>query len=146
MEEDEPKEPEEPEGEITEDDNSEQPNDDDDIIVEPNASVLLYNYLQSEKGHDIAKQILEIVKGVKQSTLGRNVEQDKVNAEQAKMQTQLLHEHYGRILNTQRLVFALTILATSFLTYFGKFESPVAVLFGTLVGYFFGRRTSSKDS
>src|ERR1051325_5699870 len=144
-EEEEPKEPEESEGEVHEDDDSEQP-DGEDEIIEPSASLLLYNYLQSEKGHDIAKQVLEIVKGVKQSTLDRSVEQDKVNAEQAKLRTQLMHEHYGRVLNTQRLVFALTIVATGFLTYFGKFESPVAILFGTLVGYFFGRRTSSKDS
>lgn len=144
-EEDEPKEPEEFEGEVPDDDNSERPEDEVEII-ETSASLLLYNYLQSEKGHDIAKQILEIVKGVKQSTLDRSVEQDKVNAEQTKIRTQLLHEHYGRVLNTQRLVFGLTIVATSFLTYFGKFESPVAILFGTLVGYFFGRRTSSKDS
>jgi hypothetical protein len=112
--------------------------------VDPSASVLIHNYLLSEKGNEIAQLVLDLFKGIKRSTLDRNVEQDKVTAEQNRLQLELLHKHYGRVLTLQTLVFALAIIAATFLTYVGKFESPVAILFGTLVGYFFGRK-SSKD-
>src|SRR2546421_12169953 len=120
-EDEEPKEQGKPQEDNSEDDGSEQPYDEDEI-VEPSASLLLYNYLQSEKGHDIAKQILEIVKEIKHSTLDRNVEQDKVNAEQTRLRAELLHKHYGRLLISQAVVFTLAIVAASFLTYYGKFE------------------------
>jgi hypothetical protein len=107
-------------------------------------SLLLHNYLQSDKGHEIAKQVLELVKDIKRSTLDRNVEQDKANAEQARLREERLHRFYGWVLVSQNIVFALTILTASILTYMGKFDSTLAVLFGTLVGYFFGRKTSSK--
>lgn len=133
-----------PQGEPAEDD---QPGefDGEEEIVEPSASLLLFNYLQSTNGHEIAKQVVDLIKGVKHSTLDRNVELDKVNAEQSRLQTELMHKHYRRLLTLQTIVFTLAIVAASFLTFVGKFESPVAILFGTLVGYFFGRRTSSKD-
>jgi len=117
---------------------------DEDEIINPSASLLIHNYLQSENGHEIAKQVVELIKGIKQSTLDKNVELDKVNAEQARLQMELMHRHYRRLLTLQTVVFTLAIVAASFLTYVGKFESPVAILFGTLVGYFFGRKTSSK--
>ncbi len=144
-EDEEPKEQETESNEVAEDEESEQPSDEDEI-VNPSASLLLHNYLQSENGHEIAKQVVELIKGIKHSTLDRNVDLDKVNAEQAKLQMELLHKHYGRLLTLQTIVFTLAIVAASILTYVGKFESPVAILFGTLVGYFFGRKTSSKDS
>jgi hypothetical protein len=139
----EPKDEGNPQEEQVEDDESEQ--SDEDEIINPSASLLLHNYLQSENGHEIAKQVVELIKGIKHSTLDRNVELDKVNAEQTRLRVELMHKHYGRLLTLQTIVFALAIVAASILTYVGKFESPVAILFGTLVGYFFGRKTSSKD-
>jgi hypothetical protein len=118
----------------------------EDEIVDPSASFLLHNYLQSKNGHEIATQVIGLVKEIKHSTLDRKVEVDKVIAEQTRLQVELMHKHYGRLLTLQTIVFALAIVAASFLTYVGKFESPVAILFGTLVGYFFGRKTSSKDA
>ena len=140
----EPKEQDSPQGEIVEDNETEQ--SDNDEILNPSASLLLHNYLQSANGHEIAKQVVELIKGIKQSTLDRNVEQDKVNAEQTRLRIELSHKHYGRLLTSQIVVFTLAIVSATFLTYIGKFESPVAILLGTLVGYFFGKKTSSKDS
>ncbi len=135
--------PEVPEEQVEDDGAEDSPDEDEDFYA--SGSLLIHNYLQSEKGHEIAKSVLEIVKGIKHSTLDRNLEQDKVNAEQAKQQTELIHKHYRWVLISQNIVFALAIVAASILTYVGKFESPVAILFGTLVGYFFGKKTSSKD-
>lgn len=132
-----------PEGQVEDAGLEEATNEEEGLY--PSASLLIHNYLQSEKGHEIAKQVLDLIKGIKHSTLDRNVEQDKVNAEQARLRLERVHKYYGWVLFSQNVVFALAIVAASILTYLGKFDSPVAILFGTLVGYFFGRKTSSKD-
>jgi len=132
-----------PEREVEAVDTEEFPDEDEAYYA--SASLLIHNYLQSEKGHEIAKQVLDLIKDIKRSTLDRNVEQDKANAEQARLREERLHRFYGWVLVSQNIVFALTIVTASILTYMGKFDSTLAVLFGTLVGYFFGRKTSSKD-
>lgn len=40
----------------------------------------------------------------------------------------------------QGAIIVIVILATSALSYLGKFETSVGVLFGTLVGYIFGSK------
>lgn len=115
-------------------------NDDAD---QPSASALLYGYLQSDKGHEIATQVINLIQDVKKSTLDRNAEQSKLEAEQAKLNAELIHKFRRNLLTSQSIVFTVVISATVILTYIGKFDPSIAVLFGTLVGYFFGRRASS---
>ncbi|HKC64865.1 MAG TPA: hypothetical protein VKB86_14580 [Pyrinomonadaceae bacterium] len=110
--------------------------------IEPSASVLLYNYLQSEQGHEIASAIVKLVEGIKKSTLDKSAEQAKIDGELAKLREEYLHKVRQRLLLLQIIVFIISIIATSILTYFGKFEPAIAVFFGTLVGYFFGRKNS----
>jgi hypothetical protein len=43
----------------------------------------------------------------------------------------------------QIVVFALALGLVGFLTYAGKFDPAIAILLGTLVGYFFGKGVKS---
>ncbi len=80
------------------------------------------NYLQSPQGHEIASRVLSIIEDVKKATLEKTTS----------------HAAFEKWL--QAGVIVVVIVATSLLSYFGKFETSVGVLFGTLVGYIFGRR------
>ena len=128
--------------ELEQPDNQDTEEQADEDFIEPSASVLLYNYLQSERGHEIASTIVKLVEGIKKSTLDRSAEQSKIDAELSKLKEEHLHSDRQRLLLLQIIVFVIAIIATGFLTYVGKFEPAIAVLFGTLVGYFFGRKTS----
>ncbi len=79
-------------------------------------------YLESDKGHELASRTLKIFEDIKKSALENS-------ASHAKFEKWL-----------QVGIVVLVILASSFLTYVGKFDSTVGVLFGTLVGYLFGKK------
>lgn len=92
-------------------------------------------YLKSPQGHELASRIVTIIEEVKKATLDRSAEQSKLNVE-------FTHRHRRNLLILQSTVLGVAILAASLLTYYDKFDSTVAILFGTLVGYFFGRKTT----
>lgn len=79
-------------------------------------------YLSTKNGHEIASRILTIVEDVKKSTLERN-------ASHAKFEKWL-----------QVGIIVLVVGATTGLIYVDKFDSTVGLLFGTLVGYMFGKK------
>lgn len=79
-------------------------------------------YLSSDRGHEIASGLMKVIEGVKHSTLDKSAVNVRV-------------EKY-----IQALVILAVVVATSVLVYFGKFEASVGVLFGTLVGYAFGKK------
>ena len=79
-------------------------------------------YLKTEKGHEVVIRVLSIVDDVKKETITHN-------ASHAKLDKWL---QIG-------IVFAV-IVASTILTIFDKFNPTIGVLFGTLVGYVFGRR------
>ncbi len=81
-----------------------------------------FNYLQSQPGHEVVNRLLSLVEDVKRSTLEKST----------------AHAMFG--MGFQAAIVLVVIVATSVLTYLGKFEPSVAVLFGLLVGYIFGRR------
>lgn len=93
-----------------------------------------FNYLQSQQGHEIASRIVTLFEEVKKATLDKSVEQSKLNIG-------LTHRVRKYLIILRGSVFAIVIIAASVLTYLGKFDSTLAVLFGTLVGYFFGKKT-----
>lgn len=93
----------------------------------------LFDYLKSQQGHELASRIITLIEEVKKTTLDKNVEHSRINME-------LEHKHRRNYLIVLTIVVAATVISATFLTYFGKFDSPIGVLFGTLVGYFFGRR------
>jgi len=103
--------------------------------IEPEEWSPFFDYLQSAQGHELASRIVTLIEEVKKATLDRSAEQGKINME-------LTHRERRNSLILQGVVFGIAIIAASFLTYFDKFNSTIAVLFGTLVGYFFGRKTT----
>jgi hypothetical protein len=83
-----------------------------------------FEYLHSEKGHEVASRILGIVEDLKKAALVRSSE----------------HAKFERLLQVGTVV--VVVVAASFLTYAGKFDASLGVLFGTLVGYLFGKRNA----
>jgi hypothetical protein len=110
-------------------DEGQESQDDDE---EFNDGSTLFDYLASKKGHEITKEIVSLVREVKNVTIDASAQEKKATLE---FQRQIRREQSI----VQLVVFALSLVLVSVLTYFGKFDSGVAVLLGTLVGYFFGR-------
>jgi hypothetical protein len=81
-----------------------------------------FEYLKTPQGHEVTTRILQVVEDVKKATLDKSAS----------------HAIFEKWL--QGIIIVIVILATSILSYLGKFETSVGVLFGTLVGYIFGRR------
>lgn len=92
-------------------------NDEEEIDVGP-----FLAYLESDKGHELASRTLKIIEDIKKATL------EKTSS----------HAKFEKWL--QVLIIAIVVVSSSVLTYFGKFDSSVGVLFGTLVGYLFGKK------
>jgi hypothetical protein len=93
------------------------PQPDDEIDVSP-----FFEYLKTDKGHEVATRVLDIFNDIKQATL-------------AQATTHLRIEKWIQL----ALILAVVIAAT-ILTLHDKFNPTIGVLFGTLVGYVFGRR------
>ena len=84
-------------------------------------SPFLY-YLESKNGHELASRVLAIFEDIKKATL------DNASS----------HAKFEKWL--QAVIVVVVVGAASTLTYFGKFDSTLGVLFGTLVGYLFGKK------
>jgi len=82
----------------------------------------LFTYLQSPQGHEIAARLLSVVEDVKKSTLEKTTS----------------HAAFEKWL--QAGIIFVVVIAASFLSYLGKFDTSLGVLFGTLVGYIFGKK------
>ena len=93
------------------------PGDKQEVDVSP-----FFEYLKTEQGYKVVTRILDIVDDVKKATI---------------MQTTA----HVKIEKWVQLAIILAVVgATSVLTAMDKFDPSVGVLFGTLVGYLFGRR------
>lgn len=79
-------------------------------------------YLGGERGHTIASRVLAIVESVQHSTLDKAATNTRVEKV------------------AQVIIILAVISATTYLVVSGKFEASVGVLFGTLVGYVFGKK------
>ncbi|MCV2439850.1 hypothetical protein [Paucibacter sp. DJ2R-2] len=82
----------------------------------------LLDYLQSPQGHEIAGRLLSVVEDIKKSTLDKTTN----------------HAAFEKWL--QALIIFIVVSASSVLSYLGKFDTSLGVLFGTLVGYIFGKK------
>ncbi|NKC11773.1 MAG: hypothetical protein GKR94_06075 [Gammaproteobacteria bacterium] len=79
-------------------------------------------YLESEKGHELASRVLAIIEDIKKATI----------------QTSTSHAKFEKWL--QAGIVLVVVVTASVLTYLSKFDSTLGVLFGTLVGYLFGKK------
>ncbi|MDB2409020.1 hypothetical protein N9W57_00135 [Pseudomonadales bacterium] len=98
-------------------DNDEQAQKEDEIDFSP-----FLDYIQSEKGHAIVSRVLVVVEDLKK----------------AGIETATSHAKLEKAL--QVVIILVVVGAASILTYHGKFDSTLGVLFGTLVGYLFGKK------
>ena len=81
-----------------------------------------FEYLHSEKGHEVVSRVVTIVEDLKKAGLERASE----------------NHRFERLF--QGGIVLAVIAASTFLTYQGKFDASLGVMFGTLVGYLFGKR------
>ncbi len=82
----------------------------------------ILGYLQSPQGHELTSRLLTVVEDIKKSTLEKNSS----------------HAAFEKWL--QAGIIFLVVIASSILAYLGKFDTSLGVLFGTLVGYIFGKK------
>lgn len=80
-----------------------------------------WTYLSTPPGHEIATRVVAIFEDLKRFGMERNAGHQKI-------------ETIGKYV----LVLSV-ILSAVFLSMNDKFDSTIGVLFGTLIGYFFGR-------
>lgn len=107
-----------------------------DELSEPEADFsAFFDYLKSAQGHEIAKRVLTLFEEIKKNTVDRHAEQSRLDKE-------LEHRLKARHQWLQGIVFVVAILAVSVLTYLGKFDATLGLLFGTLVGFFFGKKAN----
>ena len=98
------------------------PVDDEQLEDEPSDLQPILNYLQSPQGHEIASRLLKVIEDVKKSTLEKTTS----------------HAIFEKWL--QAGIIFIVVVSASFLSYLGKFDTSLGVLFGTLVGYIFGKK------
>lgn len=89
----------------------------DEINLSP-----FFSYLGTERGHEIAKKFFDIFEGVKRFGMRQS-------------STHTVVEVIAKY-----LVFAGVVGGAVYLSSIGKFDSSVGVLFGTLIGYLFGKK------
>ena len=82
----------------------------------------IFNYLQSPQGHDIASRVVNVIEDVKKVTLEKTTN----------------HAVFEKRL--QAGIILIVVVASSVLSFLGKFDTSLGVLFGTLVGYIFGKK------
>lgn len=92
--------------------------------------------MKSSQGHEIATRVIAIIEEIKKNTID-------IHTEQSKLDKELEHRLKARHQWLQGIVFVVAILAVSILTYLGKFDSTLGLLFGTLVGFFFGKKANA---
>lgn len=107
-------------------------NCEDDEIEEEIPRRTFWEYLETTNGHEIAQKFLQMLSELKSAATQSMAEEKKAN-----LQAELHYKKFQSII--QLSVFSIGLLVVGGLTYTGKFESGVAVLVGTMVGYFFGK-------
>ena len=91
---------------------------DDEIDPTP-----VLDYLKTEKGHELASRVVQIIEGIQQATLATNSKH-------------VVFELWFKVITV-----VLVVIAASLLTWADKFNPTMGILFGTLVGYVFGKKS-----
>lgn len=81
-----------------------------------------FEYLKTPHGHEVATRVLNIFDDLKKAALNHTASQVKLE----------------RLL--QIVIVIMVVLAASTLAVMDKFNATVGVLFGTLIGYIFGKK------
>ncbi|WP_338092247.1 hypothetical protein [Leptospira levettii] len=109
-------------------------NDNNEEPEEELAQIEFMDYLMSEPGHEIVKRIISLIEDIKKSTLDKNVELTKINVTNN-------HKQRTFLIIQQTIVIVLVVIASIYLAVNDKFNPTIGILFGTLIGYFFGKKS-----
>ncbi|MBI3596055.1 MAG: hypothetical protein HY203_02750 [Nitrospirae bacterium] len=100
-------------------DETDEPIDDNEEDVYPYS---VFEYLDTEKGHQVATRVLDIIDEVKKATIAQKAS-------------------YARLEKWLQIgIIGVVIVASTVLTLYDKFSPTIGMLFGTLLGYVFGKR------
>src|SRR5438270_4348239 len=97
-------------------------------------SFSLFDYLSTNKGHEIAKDLLDLWKTLQNATIVGSSDEKK---EALKRQ----HESWKLGIVLQSILSAVVILSAVALAWNGKMESTVAGFLGVALGYVLGKKT-----
>jgi len=118
--------------------NNKQPTPEKAEVLPPGAememSFSLFDYLSTDKGHEIAKGLLDLWKTLQNATLVGTAEEKK---EVLKRQ----HESWKLGMTLQSILSAIVILSAVILAWRGKMESTVAGFLGVALGYVLGKKS-----
>jgi hypothetical protein len=96
----------------------------------------LFEYLKSPQGHDIASRIVGLVEGLKKATLDRTADLSVKQLDAAQV-----HRKNTHLLQAGAML--MIVAASTILVLYSKFDTSVGVLFGSIMGYIFGKRAGS---
>jgi ferric-dicitrate binding protein FerR (iron transport regulator) len=91
-------------------------------------------YLDSDRGHEIAKSVLGLWKELQQATLGSKSDETK---EQLRRQ----HEAWRLSITMQTALGAIVIITAGVLAWHSKMDATIAGFLGVALGYVLGRKT-----
>lgn len=98
------------------------------------APLTFLEYLDSPNGHQIATQVLGLIKDLQKATID-------TSAEQNRRQVEFQQDSWKRGMYVQVAIILAALLSCTFLMWIGKMSDAVgAGLIGTIVGFIFGRR------
>lgn len=92
-----------------------------------------FEYLNTDKGHEIAKGVLDLWKTLQNATIVSSSDEKK---EALKRQ----HDSWKLGIELQTLLSAIVIISAVLLAWHGRMESTVAGFLGVALGYVLGRR------
>lgn len=84
----------------------------------------MFDYLGSERGHEVAQRVLGLFEGMRKATMDLTVKQ-------------AIAEKWF-----QATIITVVVVASTALAVLDKFSAPLGLLFGTLIGFVFGKRSS----
>lgn len=97
--------------------NKEQAAPEDEIDLSP-----FFAYLKTPQGHEVAKNVIGFMNDIKKLTLDRS------------------SSHFWLETIAKYSVIAIVVAAVTYLSSQGKLDTTTGMLFGTIVGYFFGQK------
>jgi hypothetical protein len=102
---------------------------------EQEAPFTFLDYLDSDRGHEIAKTVLGLWKELQQATLGSK-------SEETKEQLRRNHEAWRLGIVMQTALAGVVIVTGGILAWHSKMDAPIAGFLGVALGYVLGRGRS----
>jgi hypothetical protein len=113
------------------------PNEDQDSQAEYGFLDAVIEYLDSEKGHDMASKSLQAFFDFKKTKL----ENHKAYVGKL-LEVRSYNNKFTLVFHS--VILFLAVITAAILTYCGKFDSTIGVFFGTILGYVFSKQQSVK--